>query len=277
MRGRREKTLTPRPAADNALGTVIRAWRHVRGLSVTDLAVAAGFGKNGRGYISRIEHGQIRHLGEERLLRLADALHLQRADLLLHRMPEMSEKAPMDDLDAAILGGKVLLKTCTEQSFDWARLQLLLARLYCERAETVCSTPAAKHTALMEAHHCITYALQVFTPHTARKSFEEATQLGREIDTLLYASIITSCHSFLQRCPPQSLDRARFHMLRAQWYRKRATSLPGFTPHAALREAQQCIETAIAIFTQKQAMLRLQEARRLHQEILLAMQQVDIP
>ncbi|GER89784.1 hypothetical protein KDW_39460 [Dictyobacter vulcani] len=276
MRGRKEEALTSRSSPENELGTVIRAWRHVRGLSVTDLAVAAGFGKNGRGYISRIEHGQIRHLGEERLLRLANALHLQRTDLLLHRMPEMHEKVPMDDLDAAILGGKILLKTCTEQSFDWARLQLLLARLYCERADTLCSTTAAKHTALIEAHQCIERALQVFTAHTARKSFEEATQLGREIDKLLYASIIESCLSFIQRCPPQSLDCARFHMLHAQWYRKRATSLPGFTPQAALIEAQQCLETAIAIFTQKQAQNHLQKARQLHQEIMLAIQQVDL-
>src|SRR6266851_10426412 len=99
MRGRREEELTSHSPAENGLGATIRAWRHFRGMTVTELAIAAGFGVNGRGYISRIEHSQIHHLGEERLNRIAAALELQSADLLLHRMPEAPDDAPTRDLE----------------------------------------------------------------------------------------------------------------------------------------------------------------------------------
>ncbi len=274
MRGRREAELASHSPAENGLGTAIRAWRRFRGLTVTDLAVQAGFGQNGRGYISRIEHSQIRHLGEERLERIAAVLQLQSADLLLRRMPEAYGQAPTHDLDEAIIGGKALLNECAEQSFDWARLQMLLARLYHERA-AASHTMVAKYTALIEAQHCIECALLVFTVDTTPLSFQEATQLGREIGDALEISVITGSQALLKRCPPQSLDWARIQLVLAKFYRKRATVLEGLAARTALTEAQHCIEAALSIFTQKRAQRSLKETRQLSQEIKLMTQQVD--
>lgn len=274
MRGRREEELISRSPAETGLGGTIRAWRRYHGLSVTDLAVQAGFGTNGRGYISRIEHGQIRHLGEERLERIAAALQLPSTDLLLHRMPEAREETSIHDLDDAIIGGKALLKVCVEQSFDWARIQLLLATLYRERAAT---SPMiiAKYTALMEARQCITCALLVFTEDLAPKSFEEAMQLGQNISTALDVSIITGSIALLKRCPPQSLDWARVQLLRARMYRDQARALEGPAARIALTEAQHCIKTALPIFTRRQARRSLKEAHQLDQEIQQTIQQFD--
>ncbi len=274
MRGRREKELVSHSPAENELGTAIRAWRRFRGLSVTELAIAAGFGINGRGYISRIEHSQIRHLGEERLNRIAAALELQSADLLLHRMPEAPDDAPTRDLDDAIIGGKALLKKCTEQSFDWARIQLLLAKLYRERA-AASRLLLAKYTAFTEAQHCIECALLVFTASAAPQSFQEATQLGREIGEILEITLITGSLALLKRCPPQSLDWARIHVLLAKCYRERTTALEGQAARTALTEAQRCIKAALSVFTQKRAQRNAKEATQLQKEIVHAIEQLD--
>lgn len=274
MRGRREEELISRSLAETGLGSTIRAWRRYRGLSVTDLAVQAGFGTNGRGYISRVEHGQIRHLGEERLERIATVLQLPGADLLLHRMPEVREEASTRDLDDAIIGGKALLKECGEQSFDWARIQLLLAKLYRERAAT---SPliVIRYTALVDARQCIACALLVFTEDTAPKSVEEAMQLDQEIAAALNVSVITGSMALLKRCLPQSLDWARVQLLRARMYRDQASVLEGSVARTALTEAQHCIEAALPIFTRRQARRSLKEARQLNQEIQMAIQQFD--
>jgi transcriptional regulator with XRE-family HTH domain len=224
MRGRKEEELASHLLPENGLGTTIRAWRRFRGMTVTDLAVQAGFGKSNRGYISRIEHGQIKRLGEERLNCIAAALQLQHTDLLLHRMPEIYEGAPAQDLDDAIIVGKALLKKCEELSFDWARMQLLLAKLYREHA-TVSHTTVAKYTALTEAQRCIECSLRVFTVSTAPRSFQEAMQLGQEIGEVLDASIIAGSEALLKRCPPQSLDWARIQLLLAKFYYERAVVL----------------------------------------------------
>jgi transcriptional regulator with XRE-family HTH domain len=274
MRGRREEELSSRSPADNGLGTAIRAWRRFRGMTVTDLAVQAGFGKNGRGYISRIEHSQIRHLGEERLDRIAAALQLQRADLLLHRLPETYGETPAHDLDEAIIGGKALLSRCVEQSFDWARLHLLLAKLYRERAATS-HMMVAKYTALIDAQQCIECALRVFTANTAPLSFQEATRLGREIDDVLETSITTGSAALMKRCPPQSPDWARIQMLLAKFYCERAAVLGGPAAKTALADAQQCIEAALPIFAQRSTQRSLKEARQLYQEIQQAIRQVE--
>jgi transcriptional regulator with XRE-family HTH domain len=276
MRGRREEELASRSAAENGLGTAIRAWRRFHGLSVTELAVRAGFGKNGRGYISRIEHSLIRHVSEERLNRIATALQLQSADLLLHRMPETHTEVPTYDLDEAIIGGKALLKGCVAQSFDWARIQLLLAKLYRERA-VASHTAVAKHAALTEAQQCIECALLVFTASRTPQSFQEAMQLGREIGDVLEVSIVDGSIALLKRCPPQSLDWARIQLLLAKFYRERATVLQGLTARTALTEAQQCIEAALPIFTRKRAKHSLEETGQLSEEIRYAIKQIDGP
>ena len=212
MRGRREEELVSHSPSENELGTAIRAWRRFRGMTVTELAVQAGFGNTGRGYISRIEHGHIRHLGGDRLQRIAAVLQLQSIDLLLHRLPEAHEETPIHDLDEAIIGGKALLKGCNERSFDWARVQLLLAKLYHEQAAML-QTIAAKHTALTHAQLYIERCLLVFTEDATPRSFQEATLLGREIADLLDATIIAGCQAFLKRCPPRSIDWARIQLL----------------------------------------------------------------
>lgn len=275
MRGRKEKELVPQEPADNGLGTALRAWRRVRGLSVTELAIEAGLGPNGRGYISRIEHGQIRHLGEERLGRIAAALHLERADLLLHRLPER-EHTPASNLDHAIVGGQALLRTCAPQSFDWARIHLLLARLYCERAAATPAT-AAKYSALVEAQSCIECALRVFTASTAPRSFQEATQVSREIHAVLEAPVLAGSLAFLKRCPPRSLDWARVQLLRATLYRDRALLAQGQAAQTALAAAQRCLDAAFPVFTRKQAQHSLQEAHHLRQDIEKLRAQMDTP
>jgi transcriptional regulator with XRE-family HTH domain len=274
MRGRKEEELASHLPVENGLGTTIRAWRRFHSLTVTELAIHAGFGKNGRGYISKIEHNQIRHLGEERLSRIAAALQLQSADLLLYRMPETHAEVPTYDLDEAIIGGKALLKGCADRSFDWARIHLLLAKLYRERAATA-HTAIAKHTALTEAQQCIEYALLVFNANTTPQSFQEATQLGREIDDVLEASIIAGCFALLKRCTPQSLDWARIQLQLAKFYCERATVLEGLAARTALTEAQQCIEAALPIFTKKQVKRSLKETEQLSQEIEHAIKQID--
>jgi transcriptional regulator with XRE-family HTH domain len=274
MKGRKEEELASHSLLENGLGKAIRAWRRFHGFTVTELAVRAGFGKNGRGYISRIEHGLIRHLGEERLNRIAAALHLQRADLLLHCMPETHAEASAYDLDAAIVGGKALLKGCEEHSFDWARIHLLLAKLYRERVATS-HTTMEKYTALTEAQHCIECALLVFKEDTARQSFQEAIQLGQEIDNILETHIIAGSLALLMRCSPQSLDWARLQLQLAKFYLERAAVLQGALARNALTEAQQSVEAAMPIFTQKKAKRSLKEAGQLNEEIRRAIGQID--
>jgi hypothetical protein len=210
---------------------------------------------------------------EERMNRIATALQLQSADLFLHRMPETHEKAPARDLDEAIIGGKALLKECTEKSFDWARIQLLLAKLYHERAVASPIT-AAKHAALIEAQQCIECSLRVFTADRAPQSFQEATHLGLEIAVLLDASIIIGSCALLKRCSPQSLDWARIQLLLAKFHFARAAVLQCLAVKTALTEAQHCVEAAVPIFTQKQAQRSLKEARQLSQEIKLSIEQM---
>src|SRR5216683_2021521 len=134
MRGRREEELTSHSPAENGLGTAIRAWRHFRGMTVTELAIAAGFGKNGRGYISKIEHSQIRHLGEEPLASIAQALNLSQGDLQQGRLPEMQEEPVLDKgtLDDAIAGCKAWLRVYRQDDklLDCARTYFKLAELY---------------------------------------------------------------------------------------------------------------------------------------------------
>jgi transcriptional regulator with XRE-family HTH domain len=56
-------------------------------MTVSELAVRAGFGVNGRSYISKLEHGLIQHVSDERLQRLAQALDIGSLELQLKRPP----------------------------------------------------------------------------------------------------------------------------------------------------------------------------------------------
>jgi transcriptional regulator with XRE-family HTH domain len=276
MRGRREVELTTHSATENGLGKSIRAWRHFLSMSVTDLAVHAGFGKNGRGYISKIEHGQIHHLSDEHLERIAKALNLQSVDLLLHRMPESDAETLVYDLDAAIIGGSVVLKVCAKESSEWVLMHLMLAKLYCERAAAA-QTVAMKDASLIKAQHCLKYARLVFTANTAPEHFQEAIQLSQEIDEILDASIITGCLALLKRCDPQSLGWACIQMQLAKRYCRRSRVLQGLAARSVLTKAQECIEAAWPIFTQEQAQSWLKEANQLSEKVEKLIKWIDDP
>lgn len=84
MAGRREEALQENPSK---LGVAVRTWRRHRGLTVSALAVHSGFGKNGRGYISKIEHGIIRDINPRHLTQIASALGVSADELLHARLP----------------------------------------------------------------------------------------------------------------------------------------------------------------------------------------------
>jgi len=81
-RGRHEAELEFGASGANTLGEAVRTWRHQRGLTVTELAILAGFGPSGRSYISKVEHGAIRRLGAARLRAIAESLQIRLEDLL---------------------------------------------------------------------------------------------------------------------------------------------------------------------------------------------------
>lgn len=86
-RGRKEEELGTDGREVSELGSTIRAWRKCRGLSVTELAVAAGFGETGRSYISQIEHGHIIGIAGKRLQAIALALEISLEVLSEFRLP----------------------------------------------------------------------------------------------------------------------------------------------------------------------------------------------
>src|SRR6266481_5186643 len=95
MRGRKEEELAEDGQIPSQLGETIRAWRRHNGLSVTDLAVKAGFGKDGRSYISKIEHGYINRLSDRRLDSIAEALNLSSSDLRSYQLPKKEQSDPI--------------------------------------------------------------------------------------------------------------------------------------------------------------------------------------
>lgn len=66
------------------VGDIVRAWRDVRGLTVTELAQRSGMSK---GYISQIEHNKIKRPNNNILEKLADALEVTVLDLITRRRP----------------------------------------------------------------------------------------------------------------------------------------------------------------------------------------------
>jgi hypothetical protein len=87
-------------------------------------------------------------------------------------------------LDASIITGSMaLLKRCSPQSLDWARIQVLLAKFYSERAAIL--QDLAARTMLTKAQYCIEVAVPIFTQKQAKRSLKEARQLYQEItDTI---------------------------------------------------------------------------------------------
>ncbi len=73
--------------SDILLGDVVKAWREVRGLSVTELAARAG-SPIGKGYISEVENNKIRTPNDEYLIRIAKALDIPVEYLVLRRLPD---------------------------------------------------------------------------------------------------------------------------------------------------------------------------------------------
>ncbi len=186
MRGRREREFEPPVSSEDRLGATIRAWRHFRGLTVTDLAVRAGFGKNGRGYISKIEHNLIKRLGEASLASIAQALDLSQADLQQGRIPEARESQIPDKeaLDDAIAGCKVWLRVYCQDDrpLDCARTYFKLAELCWERMK-LAKKREERGTFLADALQSIDQALLLFSTE-APGSYEEAQRLrsNRERD-----------------------------------------------------------------------------------------------
>jgi transcriptional regulator with XRE-family HTH domain len=89
-RGRKERELPGGDRPASWLGATLRDWRRRRSLTVTELAVRAGFGPSGRGYVSKIEHGKIERPHEDHLRRIAAALEVD-AEELLARVPTIRD------------------------------------------------------------------------------------------------------------------------------------------------------------------------------------------
>ncbi len=91
MRGRKERPLHGDGRMSSPLGATVRAWRQHRGMSVTALAVAAGFGEQGRGYVSKLEHGDIKRPEKKKLESIAAALGIDVGHLQQHQLPPAAD------------------------------------------------------------------------------------------------------------------------------------------------------------------------------------------
>jgi transcriptional regulator with XRE-family HTH domain len=257
VRGRREKELTPHFSSEGGLGVTIRSWRRFRGMTVTDLAVQAGFGKNGRGYISKIEHQQIKRLGEEQLVAIAQALGLTQIDLQQNRMPERQESQLPDKetLDDATLGCKAWLRIYNQHDkrLDCARTHFKLAELYWERI-LLAEAREERGKFLMDALDSIDQALPIFREE-APGSYQEAQHMRSAIKKKLHIQdlddAIAGCQALFKvhRQEKQALDWARTHARLAQLYWDRATqSEKAEERYELLGKALQSIDQALPIF-----------------------------
>ncbi len=257
MRGRREREFEPPVSSEDRLGATIRAWRHFRGLTVTDLAVRAGFGTNGRGYISKIEHNLIKRLGEASLASIAQALDLSQADLQQGRIPEARESQIPDKeaLDDAIAGCKVWLRVYCQDDrpLDCARTYFKLAELCWERMK-LAEKREERGTFLADALQSIDQALRLFSTE-APGSYEEAQRLRsmieREIHLKDLDDAIAGCKALLKisRQEERPLDLARTHAKLAQLYWDRATQAEkAEEQHDWLEKALQSLDLALPLF-----------------------------
>ncbi len=257
MRGRRERELEPHFASEESLGATIRAWRHFRRMSVTELAVAAGFGTNGRGYISKIEHQQIKRLGEEQFAAIAQALDLTQVDLQQSRMPETPESwfPDKETLDDAIAGCQAWLKVYnqTDKRLDCARTYLKLAELYWERMR-LAEGRKERGLFLSGALHSVEQALPLFHDK-APASYEQAQRMhaliAREIQIKDLDDAIAGCKALLKVSSQEKkpLDWARTHARLAQLYWDRTTHTEQAEERQALFiKALQSIDQALPLF-----------------------------
>ncbi len=257
MRGRRERELEPSVPSEGGLGVTIRAWRRFHGMTVTDLAVRAGFGKNGRGYISKIEHHQIKRLGEEQIIAIAQALGLTQIDLQQSRMPEMQASQLPDraTLDDAIVGCKAWLRVYTQDDkrLDCARIYLKLAELYWER-RALAEQREERDMFLAEALQSIDQTLPIFreeAPGSYEKAQHIRSTIEREIHIQDLDDAIAGCKALLKvnRQEEQPLDWARTHARLAQLYWDRATqSEKAEERRGWLGKALQSIDLALPFF-----------------------------
>lgn len=278
MRGRRERALAAPFPSENNLGATIRAWRHFRKMTVTDLAIAAGFGKNGRGYISKIEHNLIKRLGEESLIAIARALNLAQSDLHQRRLPDMQEDVRPDKgmLDEAIAGCQAWLRVYgqDDRRLDCARTYLNLAQLYWERT-ALTEGRHERGTLLSGALEHIRQALPLFRER-APNSYQEAQQMRSTIEKAIRLAdledAIAGCHALLRMYSQQtrSLDWARTHTRLAQLYWDRLSS----TDQAEERrnfilKALQSLDLALPIF-EKDASISYVEMQQMRMDLVAA-------
>lgn len=279
MRGRRERELEPRLQEANTLGATIRAWRHFRGMNVTELAVAAGFGATGRGYISKVEHHQIKRLGEESLTGIARALGLSLSELQLGAPPDTLEEPAVgkETLDEAIAGCQAWLKVQSQdntdrtQRLDRARTYYKLAELYCERV-TLTEVREKQSQMLARALDSIEKALQFFeedAPRSVGEAKHMRATIEREILIRDLDDAIAGCQALLHVYSQKErlLDWARTHAKLAQLYRAWATNTE--RPEERIRffeKALQSLDQALPIFHDS-ALVSYDEAQRMRDDV----------
>ena len=86
-RGRHEAPIILEDPEKVTLGFALRAWRRSQDLTPTDLAEKAGFGRTGRAYVSKLEHGKIKKPTDLSLRRLTTALGISNETLLTLQLP----------------------------------------------------------------------------------------------------------------------------------------------------------------------------------------------
>jgi transcriptional regulator with XRE-family HTH domain len=86
------------------IGTVVRAWREARGLTVTQLAEKAGRPVT-KGYLSELEHNKTLHPGNVHLTRLARALEIPVRYLINRYSPDEVAEAQQKQRRPVRFGG----------------------------------------------------------------------------------------------------------------------------------------------------------------------------
>ena len=283
MRGRKERELDSHASSEAGVGATIRAWRRARGMTVTELAVRADFGPNGRGYISKIEHQQIKRLGEEQLAAIAHALGIAPLDLQQNHLPERQhspvlEKATVDD---AILGCKALLRVYQQDDgkrLDTARISLKLAELYLARIPLT-ETREERGRLLMDALHRLDEALPVFQKE-APGAYQEAQNMRLRIEKKSFMNdlddAIAGCNALflVHHQEEHPLDWARTHVRLAQLYWDRARQLEQVEERSRwLEEALHSIDLALPLF-RGYAPVSYTQAQRMRQDVEGAREEV---
>lgn len=275
MRGRRERELELPISSEDTLGATIRAWRHYRGLSVTDLAMRAGFGQNGRGYISKIEHNQIKRLGEEAFTSIAQALDLSPLDLQQPRMPDTQESQMPDKgiLDDAVAGCKAWLRVYSQDDrpLDCARTYLKLAELYWEQL-ALAEGKREREQLLADALQSVDQALPLFHEE-APDSYKQAIKMRSAIEKVMYVKdlddAIVGCKALLKIYTQEkkALDWARTHTKLAQLYWDRSKYIEKEEERSSLlAKALQSLDQALPLF-QRLAPISYKEVQKMRIDI----------